>query len=365
MTTGRSWHSIHVHHHGEATSRLVAEAVQPVSRELDRRGHPTWFVRHWRRGPHLRLHVEASESELHGVVVPAVAAVLDPYLATLPTTVTDVDGLLPLHRRLAEWEQDQGPLTPWFPDNSWHVDAYDDRMAVHRTPEAAALVTGFLRDANDHAFAVTTAAVAGASLPAAVFDTMVTMADRLVYGGIANGYLSFRSHTESYLSVEARGPEWRRVWAEYYQKHARTLAARLDRLVAPGSTGDPESTMLVDLIARYWSLGAGLYARGLLPALRLDDLDRRRELAEAGTSPFHRELLRNDFWRTQVGPSADFANFRLALNLMYLQFTRLGITPHQRYFLCYLVAEAVESHTGRSWTELMRSWETPAAGVPA
>jgi hypothetical protein len=364
MKSTRPWHSIHVHHHGEATSHLVVEAVRPVSRELERRGLPNWFVRHWRRGPHLRLNVQAGEDEFRDAV-PAVAEVLDPCLAALPATASDVDALLPLHRRLAEQERDPGPLTPWHPDNSWHVEDYDDRMAVHRTPEAAALVSDYLRDANEHAFAVTADVVGGASLPAAVFDTMVLLADRLVHGGIDNGYLSYRSHAEAYLTFRPERAAWRREWDGYYRAHARVLADRVDRLVAPDAAGDPEPAALVDLIARYQSAGARLYERGLLPSLRIEGIAEQRDDPRAADSPFHHALLSSDFWTTRVGPSADFAMYRLALNLMYLQFTRLGITPHHRLFLCYLLAETVERRTGRSWADMIRSWDSPAAGAVA
>ncbi|MFE6306560.1 thiopeptide maturation pyridine synthase [Nocardiopsis sp. NPDC057823] len=362
MMDARSWHSIHVHHHGEATSQLVAEALWPVSRELERRGLRNWFVRHWRRGPHLRLNVEAGSGEFRAAL-PMVAQVLDPYLAALPATETDVGALLPLHRRTAEQEQEPGPLTPWFPDNSWHVDDYDDRMAVHRTPEAAALVADFLRDANEHAFEVTAEVAAGASLPAVVFDTMAVLADRLVDGGIAVGYLSYRSHAEAYLSYLPERAPWRREWDDRYRSHARALADRIDRLVGPGSPGDPRASEFADLIARYRSAGAELYERGLLPALRIDPLDGQRDDPRAADSPFHHALLSSGHWTTRVGPSADFAVYRLALNLMYLQFTRLGITPHHRLFLCHLLAEAVERRTGRSWADLIRSWDAPAAGA--
>ncbi|MFB4270974.1 thiopeptide maturation pyridine synthase [Nonomuraea sp. GTA35] len=363
MTTP-GWHSVHIHHYGDATDRLLVEAVRPVMTELAARGHRCWFARHWRQGPHVRLHVEATDGAFSTDVLPAVEARIGPYLAGLPAAGADPDAVLPLHRRLAEAESEPGPLTPWYDDNSWHVEAYDARVAVHGTPEAAALYADFMCAANDHAFAVLGRAIQGQGVLAAVFDAMVVVADEFHSDGIEAGYLSYRSHADAYLAQQAGGAARARAWEAHFQDRAGVLGARLDALLDPGSGAVDDATeSLVAALLASRVRGLDLRGRGLLPMGEGgDDLalvrDAYREL-----SPFHRALAENERWLGEVLPSTWFALFRLVLNLMYLQFTRLGLTPLQRYFLCYLVAAAVERRTGRQATQVLRDFAAAGGGA--
>ena len=55
-------------------------------------------------------------------------------------------------------------------------------------------------------------------------------------------------------------------------------------------------------------------------------------------SPFHNR-------RQWAGPPTDyvwFTKYRLMLNYTYLQLTRLGLLPAQRFLLCHLAANAAE-----------------------
>ncbi|WP_192581499.1 thiopeptide maturation pyridine synthase [Micromonospora sp. AMSO12t] len=361
--TATSWQSIHVHHHGTATDRLIVEAVRPLSRELAVHGHRSWFTRHWRRGPHVRLHVDADDRALREVVVPLTASVLEPYLPGLPTGEVDVEAVLPLHRRLARLELEDGPLTPWRPDNSWHVDRYDDRVAVHGTAEASALTADFLTDTNDHAFAVLADVVAGGNLHAAVFDTMVALI-RPGIDGPGAGHLSYRSHAEAHLAQAPDGERRRRAWDAHHRANAAALEARLAAVLAGGDASAPYGpASFVAVLERYQARGRRLHERGLLPlgvgvdgSATTDEVRTRfREL-----SPFHRALAENEHWLTVVRPSVEFALFRLSLNLMYLQFTRMGLSPENRYFLCHLVAGAAEARAGRTAVDVV-----PALGAPA
>jgi hypothetical protein len=50
-------------------------------------------------------------------------------------------------------------------------------------------------------------------------------------------------------------------------------------------------------------------------------------------------------------------SYRLVLNYMYLHFTRLGLTPIERFLLCHLTANAVEDCYGISAMEQLTSPE--------
>ncbi|MFE0589054.1 thiopeptide maturation pyridine synthase [Micromonospora echinospora] len=357
MTPTVARHQIHVHHHGGDTDRLLVDAVRPLLLDLDRLGCRPWFVRHWRRGPHVRLVVRADESTLRERVLPAVGAHLDGPLAARSVTRVDLDAVLPLHRRLAELELDDGPLTPWHPDNSWHVEPYDDRLAVHGTAEASQLTADFLHETNMHAFTLVGEALArgDGGRRAAVFDIMVLLADRLAVGGLPLGHLSYRSHAQAYLAQAPDGDRRRRTWDDYHRSHGGELSDRIDALLGPTGDAHPAHAF-VSAVGRYQEWGRNLWHRGLLPLGDDEQAEPDRVAAMAGLSPFHQALVGNDTWWNGVRTSAEFAGYRLALNLMYLQFTRAGLVPEHRYLLCHLVARTVESRTGRDAVDVVRAF---------
>lgn len=77
----------------------------------------------------------------------------------------------------------------------------------------------------------------------------------------------------------------------------------------------------------------------------------------------------SDFHRTvgEAGvtsaPSPWFASFRLLTNLFYEQLPLLTVSPMQRYYTCFAVAETVDEVLGVSWRERIAA-NTPA-GKPS
>ena len=74
------------------------------------------MLRHWQRGPHLRLNIRASDRDWTRVVQPAINEVIGGYLAAHPSTAQlDEAAMLPQHELLAMLEEEHGPLTPGSP----------------------------------------------------------------------------------------------------------------------------------------------------------------------------------------------------------------------------------------------------------
>src|SRR5437667_9667145 len=105
MSQEPRWRTVCVHYYDTAAAGdLILDGVRPLFAELPDAAH---FLRHWRRGPHLRLNVRTTEERMDHVVLPAVNRVIGGFLQQRPSTVTlDVAALLPEHRRLAERERD-------------------------------------------------------------------------------------------------------------------------------------------------------------------------------------------------------------------------------------------------------------------
>ena len=56
--------------------------------------------------------------------------------------------------------------------------------------------------------------------------------------------------------------------------------------------------------------------------------------------------MTNRQFHDRVLPSAPFRHYRLLLNLLYLQLTKLGMKPAERYLLGHLIANTVEDSYG-------------------
>jgi Lantibiotic biosynthesis dehydratase C-term len=359
----RDWTSIHVYYHQDQDA-LILDAIRPLFAHFGQHGVKAYFERHWRRGPHLRLNVQAPAQEVDTLVLPAIEEIVGGYLRAHPS-VADLDpaGLRPLHERLAELEAESGPLLPWYPDNSIQRAAFDGGESVLGSQQAVELLAEFYVGSTALAFQMIER---GTSRLADAFDVMVATAQAFSPDGITRGFLSFRSHAEAFLNAWPEGQDLRPRWESHYIQHADVLAARVRAVVAEldnqtGSTGEAAS------VIRHWmrvmtpfpARAQELFAAGLTLGLRpADSEDQHAGNMEdlAAQSPFHRALFATSYW-AEMRHADWFLRYRLVLNYMYLHFTRLGLSPTERFLLCHLVANAVEDCYGVSAMEQLTSPE--------
>jgi hypothetical protein len=412
-----SWASVHVSYHDTGNQdNLLLDAVRPLFtrlegqrrrevREPDVLGSPgahgvrAYFLRHWMRGPHLRLNIFAPPDTFAALVRPAVDEVVGGYLRTHPSTVDlDPAALLPMHQRLAEYETEPGTLLPWYPDNTVQDADYDSRLSILGSQEAADLLAGFHLDTTEWAFRVLDRVRRGeASLLAVAFDLMAATAHAMARNGITGGFVSFRSHGEAFLCAWPEGPALRPGWDDSYAARAGVLIARVRAVVAAldrgamdrgamdrgggEQAGEPAATIRdwLDVLTATTARAEGLLAAGLDLGLR-PPAGRPRQVIMSeraahliALSPFHRALESNPSWPRRR-ESLPFLRYRFAVNCLYLAMTRLGVTPVERFRLCHWVANAVEDAYGVSAIELVSggsgsgdggSGTLAAAGTPA
>lgn len=373
-----SWHSIHVHYYDPDLDRLLLEAVRPFFEQVRPLVTTGYFQRHWRRGPHLRLVLRTDPGRFGSSIYPAAKEVIGGYLARYPSRADpDPQQLLPLHRRLAELEQEDGPLLPWRPDNSLHAIRHDHRLGVLGSRAAADLQARFLAATTGVAFRMLDQVRAHGQRQRLGFDLLVALAHALGGGTLLDGAVSYRSHAEAFLSHWPEGIGRRRAWDRYYRCHASELVERVGaviRTVDQRSATVPFVTEWVDLLAAFRDHGRELIRAGTITLDPSAPAEAEALPAEAEVdavplpapppplSEFHRALAANRWWQQQVRPSAGFAAHRLVLNYQYLHLTRLGITPVERMLLCHLAANAAEEDAGRSILDLVRP---PRGQVPA
>ncbi|WP_327287164.1 thiopeptide maturation pyridine synthase [Streptomyces sp. NBC_01198] len=356
MTEPAGWHTLRVDHFADAgRSDLILDAVRPLFGELSGQVGAAYFLQHWRRGPHLRLNVLTTPEVLDAVVLPAADRTVGAHLRERPSrSALDVRALLPRHRELAAVELDDRPLGPPSTDNTLSTEPYDSRAGVLGGPAAAALIAGFYVAANPAAFSALEAARAERQRLWAAFDLMAATAHLFSGGGVSRGYVSFRAHADTHLTRTADQRRTRAAWDRLHRAAAPALAGRLRQVVtAVDSCGGPPHV-------RDWAAALRTVRE---PALALADaggltMDHPSRPAR-GSTPFLRELLANEDFQLRMKTSVPFRRYRLLLNLLYLQLTRIGIRPDERYLLCHLVAGTVEDAYGVDAATVVR--ETSAA----
>lgn len=383
------WRAAHVAYFGDDTDQLILRAVRPVIERCADHGAAAHVLRHWRRGPHLRLVVRATPAVFAEVVEPAVRELIGGHLRAHPSTAPalDEDALLPLHRRLAEAERETGPLTPFYPDNSLTWEEHDRRIDVLGCPVGADELALFYERTNDLLFEHLEAVAAGLPRETLALRLMLATAHTLCRHpqdpSIRRGFVSFRSHAEGYLSTA--GPRARQGFEQRYAANRAVLTAQVRAVVAafdavppgpvptgPGlpSTDVPASgtsgaaalaepggaatlhrwVAAIDPLGSRWT---ALYEAGEIPEAEIPDDEENGIGGLLSASPLHRAISGSATYKRMMYRDPRFLRYRLMLNYTYLHLTRLGLPGLSRYLLCHLAADAVEEVYGVSALQLV------------
>ncbi|MFB7596407.1 thiopeptide maturation pyridine synthase [Streptomyces sp. NPDC056160] len=379
------WRAAHIAYFGEGTDQLILRAVRPVIERCARHAESAYVVRHWRRGPHLRLVFRATPAVFAEVVEPAVRELVGGYLRACPSRGPAVDegALLPLHRRLAAAERETGPLTPFYPDNSITWEEHDRRIDVLGCPVGADELALFYESTNDLLFAHLELVATGLPRETLALRLMLATAHMLCRHprdpSIRRGFVSFRSHAEGYLSTA--GPQAREAFERRYTANRAVLTAQVRAVVAAfdsatAETGTVETGTAIEpggtAALRHWvaaidPLGerwTALYEAGEIPEADIPDDEENGFGDLLSASPLHRAISGSATYKRMMYRDPRFLRYRLMLNYTYLHLSRLGLPGLTRYLLCHLAADAVEEVYGVSALDLVLATAEDAGGTP-
>ncbi|MFI8232637.1 thiopeptide maturation pyridine synthase [Streptomyces sp. NPDC085900] len=347
--TESSWRSVNVFHHDSDRTDLLLDAVRPFLSTVAPAMSRAYFQPHWRRGPHVRIPVQATAEAFDDVVRPAVADVLEEYLRARPSTVVLDERLAHAqHERLAEQERERGPLIPWAPNNTVEIEPHDRRLHVLGGPAAADLLTGYYVDTNDIVFDILGWMRGGGSRMALAVDLFVAAAHRFL-PPVTYGYLSFRGHADAFLAKMPDG--MRERFDRVYETHADRFRRRVVEITA---ADDPHQVIrfagLLDTLLGYRNQANALLTSGEL-TLNTDangdpEAWGSSWSAWSDRSPFHRVLGGHRAAADQLGDWNTFQQYRIVLNWLYLNMYRLGIGELERNLICHVVSRAVEDVHG-------------------
>lgn len=351
MNDEAGWRNVGVYYYDdERRDDLILDCVRPLFARLAPR--PSFFLRHWLRGPHLRLRFHTTADDVDRIVRPAVADQVGGWLATHPSTARlDETALLATHEWLAKREREPGPLSPLYPDNSIQYLPCDRRIDVLGSEAAAALVEDFYVDTTEATFAMLDRIRGGTSRLNLALDLMWATARAV--GSVKKGYVSYRSHSEARIMTAADPAALRLFFEQQYRSRAAALRERLDQVLGTldGAYDDvPFVREWVQAMARLRAQAESLIADGAV-TLSVREPGSWFPDEMVAHSAFHRALAGNAAHLEMMRTSVRFHAFRVLTNCCYLQLTRLGIRPFERSLLGFLVAEAAEERFGVSAVE--------------
>ncbi|HKR49248.1 MAG TPA: thiopeptide maturation pyridine synthase [Pseudonocardiaceae bacterium] len=346
-----SWHNIQVYYYDdERRDDLILDCLRPLFASLAPR--PSFFLRHWLRGPHLRLRFHTTIDDFERVVLPTVKGQVGGWLAAHPSTVClDEAALVAMHELLAAREREVGPLSPFYPDNSLQYLPCDRRIEVLGSEATASLLEEFYAATTELTFAMLGRIRHGTPRMNLALDLM--WATAYCAGSITRGYVSYRAHAEVRI-MTAPDPAARRSFFE--QQYRLRAPALLERLQQVLDTLDHVSDHVP--FVRDWLHAMNRLSSRAEPLLTAGELT--LSVPEPGKwfndevtahSAFHQALANNPAYLEMMRTSVWFHTWRVIINCTYLHLTRLGVRPFERSLLGFLLSKTIEERFGVSAIE--------------
>lgn len=334
----------------------ISQVMVPVVRSLRIEHNATvaYLARGWKHGPHVELIARGPD----GIPWQDIAGSIDWRLDDLPETMTG-EQYLAQARELGRLERVEPPYLPLHPRGT--VEFFDRNAGITwpdalEAPRDLALTRMFTPLAR----LMDLAAGRDAGVPVTALAEAFTALCTAHPGGPAYGVFSLRSHAEAFLHWAGSVKDPRPSFARRREADAPMLRAVVER-----ARDGAESSEAAEFRAAF-AYGMGVFdtaaARGDLSAGLLDGLapvmDRRstappghRGPVGEGRSEFHATVAES---RVADRTPSWFASYRLLINLFYSRLPLLGVTPIQRYYLCFAIAETVDEVYGESWRERLR-----------
>ena len=366
---------VRLHTRMPVTPAWLARHIVPVARELARQGAAGVQLRRgWLHGPHIDVLALAVPGLPGGEIDwTSAAARLDAGPLDPARALTE-DAYLDQARELGRLEAVQPPYLPLRPHGTVEHVGPDDpavrsrepRLDSFRTVVGGALAKPVLRMIEGMAEEPGSATVRLAEAFAALVDTH--------FLGPAYGVFSPRSHVEAFLAWAAPRKDVRPVFQERLAKDAPALRTvveqRLSGEVSPAAA-EWRTAFAYSSGALESAVAAGTLTLDLLDSVT-DGVDRSEmgppgatRVVPQGEQPdteFHRTVHGSG---TVAAPSPFFAAYRLLTNLFYQHLPLLTVSPMQRYYMCFAVAETVDEVLGVTWRERLDAGRATASGTPA
>ena len=306
--------------------------------------------RGWLHGSHLQVvargyagaHTERVVEQLEGFAQLAADLAVTGTRAEIAAPTED--DYLSRAEQLARWENVQPPFLPLYPQGAVRTE----RLGV---PDGWPAQLMQVRDQITSRYLEPVLRTAGFPQPERLPVLMQVMAAlaRSHPDGIGNGTLPYRSHVEGVASATGGHADVRSAYAARFDAdHDRFRSALLDPVTDPLIVAWREAFCYARGVAE------GVVATGAVDDDGLADAAGRQPVEPMGPlarSEFFAEMIRTGLVQD---PPYQHVAYRIVLNTLYSTLSCFGVSPLQRYYLCYGLAEAADRHLGEDANSRVR-----------
>jgi hypothetical protein len=185
--------------------------------------------------------------------------------------------------------------------------------------------------------------------------------------GLISGYQGFLSHWKEYLHQMSNGSELEAVFERAASSQIAHLVGMLRTIRNAIDNGGELGGEIEDALHRWLQSSyntAGELARSeeVLPYPRPERFELAAQLGtetalrwsgsdERSYSDYHQQFRGFDF--TFLGDGLGFAAYRFVINCYFDVLRLIGISPVQRYCLCYMVTRAAQEVVGEKWEDTL------------
>lgn len=359
-----------IYYYRNDKSHLLANCLLPLLEDVKEKfGFAVCYLqKHWKFGPHIRLIFEEDESQIDTVRSYMIGE-MNRYLASHPSQ-EKLDEVMYVKQseRLGTLELESGPYSPLYPDHELHVEPFysdvnilggmkqvelKDKLLTHAMPMIMALLLETQNHKERRLYYV--------------LQMMVMLADQYPKGGLARGQLSYRSHLEDFLFEHDKKDKLRGIFQYKYEGIKQDVIHLVDTTLQQLNCGqyigdDPLLQRWSGVLQYFWSESYDYAARKDI----IEEASHLQEVAaqineeahekwswdDRQYSEFHQALRGMNEKPERIG-TVNFSAYRWNVNMFYLLLPLLDVSPQERYYLCFVLLEAVEDVLGVTWKDMM------------
>ncbi|WP_017609023.1 thiopeptide maturation pyridine synthase [Nocardiopsis xinjiangensis] len=356
-----AWHTCTVRYYArDRHDDLILDCVGPALEAVAGTHSGTFFDRGWHLGPHIRLNVAATPRVWAEHIRPTLEEHIGAHLSGAPSLgCPDPEREALQHRRLAVLEHVEGPLLPWYPDNSLQFGVQEDRSRYLGGNTVLAFMNDFHADTNALVLRMLDRIRAQDSRQELCLGLMFALAHTQC-PPVSRGFLSYHSHAEAFLANCSAPQRTRTAFEERYTANSERSARILDHALRSADPTTSEDVLGISEWIGVWETYRARAHRLLeLGQADFDDAD-AASAQDARASGFLEGLQRSGEW-DEIRTAPWFRCYRLLLNATYAQMARVGVGPLERYLLCHTAARTVEEAMGVAAPESAATWGSGGA----
>lgn len=343
-----SFKAINIYLHDSSNHNLfVEEQIMPAIEKYNKlHTFKCFLLRHWRKGPHLQLHIELNKYFLEKDLISLKEKLeknIHSYLSGVAFSQSDLEKN---YEFLKIYELETNPFFPLHEDGFIEISTSVLRDDIWGDTGVEA-IRNYYCESNNLVLNFMTKIEKEKKYQNAI---SIMLASVKAIGDESTQQLSFRSHAEAFLNRFDTEDKIRKVFEHQYQSNKKNLSTLFQEILTNDSVHNEWVKIYKDLINTNKQLVEDNIINLPKAETYLSIIEENKwvEGIEGELSPFHKyrnSLPDSETYRN----TSDFYVKRLVLNFMYLTLVQIGVKPLEKFSMCYSIARWFEDKLNKDW----------------